>query len=153
MNQSTVNLHKLSTQRVIATVKELSEEQWFTQPAGFANNIAWNVGHIWIVRQRIIYGRSELEIGLPESYAAMYNGGTSPADWESNPDPAELIKTGEQLMAQLETDAAENKFTNFGGLEIGGIPMPDIDTGAMFNLWHEGLHLGQMAGLLDAMKG
>ena len=42
-------------------VKDLSTNQFLKMPTGFDNNVAWNLGHILTVQQRIIYKRS----GLP----------------------------------------------------------------------------------------
>ena len=46
------------------TCKNLSQEQWFAVPDGFANNVAWNVGHL-IVAQLLCHALIKYCISSP----------------------------------------------------------------------------------------
>jgi len=96
------NLHDL--------IKDLSQEQWFDQPEGFANNIAWNVGHLIFAQQGLTYTRLGLKPDMTRQYAKMYSPGTSPADWERKPDTDELLDKLVALPQKLADDVAAGVF-------------------------------------------
>ncbi|NET74148.1 MAG: DinB family protein, partial [Sphaerospermopsis sp. SIO1G2] len=88
--QSIITTNNQTRKLTLAVVQNLSHDQWFTIPTGFDNNIAWNVGHIITVQQSLIYRLSGLQTHTSKPFAKLFNPGTSPADWATNPDPAEL---------------------------------------------------------------
>lgn len=155
MNKTLSNLHQFSSSRISSMVEDLTAEEWLAQPAGFANNIAWNLGHLLFVRQNLIYRNSGLDAGMEASMKEMYAGGTSPADWDSQPDSAALLADFKAKTAQLATDVEAGAFNDisFKGFELGGVPIESLDDSASFNLYHEGLHLGTINDLRDVIRG
>lgn len=155
MNKTLCNLHQFSAGRTIALLEDLKTEEWLIQPAGFANNIAWNVGHMLLVRQNLVYRNPGLETGMDETMGPMYKPGSSPADWESQPDPAALLDLFKTVTAKLTTDVEAGLFNNvsYNSFELGGTPIDSIDAAASFNLYHEGLHLGNINDIRDVIRG
>lgn len=154
MNKTLSNLHKFSSSRLSALLEELNPDEWLTQPAGFANNIAWNVGHLLLVRQNLIYRNSGLDNGMDELMSAMYKPGSSPADWENQPDGAALLDLLKAKSAQLTADVEAGVFNDisFKSFELGGTPIDSVDAAASFNLFHEGLHLGNINDIRDVIR-
>jgi len=142
------NLHDL--------IKDLSQEQWFDQPEGFANNIAWNVGHLIFAQQGLTYTRLGLKPDMTRQYAKMYSPGTSPADWERKPDTDELLDKLVALPQKLADDVAAGVFDNLElptESPIPGMPLPEsIEHAMIFNQHHEGMHLGVIVSLMDNIK-
>ncbi|MCB0009826.1 MAG: DinB family protein [Anaerolineales bacterium] len=127
---------------------DLSAEAWFTVPAGYANNIAWNLGHILVVQQMLLYRLSGNEMRLLEGQYASFRPGSSPADWHANPDTEALR---EQLLAQASLFAADLDAGCFGATQpyttSTGVTLLTFQDCYEFNLFHEGLHLGHILSL------
>lgn len=144
-------------QRLHGNVKDLTQEQWLTQPDGCANNVAWNVGHLVIAQQGLIYRQLGVESGFDLSeMIAMYSPGTSPADWNSTPDTDELLRLLIELPQQMVEDVAAGKFDNYVKPEGEGPgPLPPAESAAhamIFNQFHEGVHAGNIGDLLGFLK-
>ena len=155
MNKTICDLHQFSASRTISLLEELKAEEWLIQPDGFANNIAWNVGHMLLVRQNIVYRNPGLETGLDKSMGPMYKPGSSPADWESQPDPAALLELFKTVTDKLSADFDTGLFddVNFNSFELGGgTPIDTLEAACVFNLYHEGLHLGNINDIRDVIR-
>ncbi len=136
-------------------LKGLSQEQWFTQPDGFANNIAWNVGHLVVAQQGLIYGRLGVDGYLTPELPPMFRPGTSPTDWTAQPDMDEIIKLFLEWPQKLAADIEAGKFDNYVQPE-GGEGPPKVPQSALhamiFNQFHEGLHRGHILDLMAFLK-
>lgn len=154
MNKTLSNLHQFSSSRTISLLEELNADEWLAQPAGFANNIAWNVGHMLLVRHNLIYRNSGLESGLDDSMGAMYKPGSSPADWENQPNGAALLDLFKSMSAKLAADVESGLFegTTFNNFDLGGVPIDSVDDAASFNLFHEGIHLANINDIRDVIR-
>ena len=155
MEKKVIELHHFAAQRMIALVEELSADEWLAQPSGFANNIAWNVGHTLFVRQHLLYRNAGVETGLDESFGPMYRGGTAPSDWESAPDVADLLGLFKSMTAKLTADFEEGVFeeVTFNPFELGGVAIESLNDSALFNIYHEGLHTATVNDLRDVIRG
>ena len=134
---------------IYRAVKDLTSDQCLAIPSGHDNSIAWNIGHIITVQQRICYLRCGLDSYLSADVMALYLPGTSPADWPDEPDSAHLIAIMMEHLDKLEADYADGKFnTSFepsttpSGLYIG-----DFETALVFNIYHEAQHFGTIQAL------
>ncbi|MEM7536569.1 MAG: DinB family protein [Chloroflexota bacterium] len=130
-------------------VKDLSQEQAMAIPDGHDNNVAWNIGHVVAVQQRVCYGRNGLDMNMSEEMQSMYLPGTSPADWDTEPDFGALVTLMMDTLAQHEADHAVGKF---GGefqasTTPSGLHIADAETALMFNTYHEAQHFGMILAL------
>ena len=135
------------------TCKDLSQEQWFAVPDGFANNVAWNIGHLIVAQNGLIYTRLGVRGYIRRPFATLYIPGTSHLEWESNPDTAELLALLTGNPAKLPEDIAAGKF------EIDELPeMPmlpkahSVEHAFVHNQWHEGFHMGVIESILACIK-
>ncbi|MBV7331491.1 DinB family protein [Chloroflexi bacterium TSY] len=134
---------------IYKAVKDLTPRQCLTVPDGHDNNVAWNLGHIIAVQQRICYLRSGLDAYVSDEMTAMYLPGTSPADWEIEPDTEELVALLMDHQEKIEADYAAGKF---GGTfeemkTTSGLHVPDFETALIFNIYHESQHFGMILAL------
>lgn len=148
---SIAKIVKNSREQVHELVKELTYEQWMQIPAGHDNNIAWNVGHLIWGQLGLTYGRTDLEMPISrEPYIPMYGIGTSPADWDADPDPTELLKTFMGMADRMIDDAQAGVFDNaqFTPWQTGGGAKFDtlLDM-IIYNVAHEGEHRGMIMAL------
>ena len=142
---------KNSRQQVYRLVDGLTHAQWMTIPAGHDNNIAWNVGHLIWAQLGLTYGRTDLAMPIDrEPYIPLYGIGTSPADWEGEPDPAALLKILMQMADRMIADAQAGIFDDaqFTPWQTGGGARFDTLLDMMiYNTAHEGEHRGMIMAL------
>lgn len=129
-------------------VADLSSAKMLHIPPGFDNNIAWNLGHIVVIQQTLHYQLSDLEMAVSPEQVDMYITGSSPAGWETEPDPTEFLPLLDPLAQQLAVDYENNKFVGFQPYMTSiGIYLPTIEEAIALNNFHEGLHLGFIQAL------
>ena len=132
-------------ERVLGT---LSDDQMLAMPAGFDNNIAWNLGHLIVVQQSLIYRLSGLDTLTSRSHVAQFSPGTSPADWKSPPDMAELRTLLTESTTKMAADAAAKLFQTYTPYTTTTkFDLPTFNDAVTFNLYHEGLHFGAIMAL------
>lgn len=131
----------------LGAIKDLNDEQLLKVPEGFNNNILWNLGHMVISQQYFIYHTSGLDMLVPHTMGANFGRGTSPANWESTPDIAEIKTLAMSTMEQWEADIKADKFQNYEGMNVG-TQLETADDAAIFNCYHEGEHFGTIKSIL-----
>lgn len=137
-----VAMHKIAA--------ELTAEQLLAVPDGFDNNIAWNIGHIIVASQNIVYARSSTPVSISDEMVSMYRPGTSPADWDAAPDTDALLAMFMEYQQQLEDDFAAGIFK--GPFETftsptSGISFSDLDGALVFDVYHHSQHYGMIMAL------
>ncbi len=131
----------------LSRVAHLSDEQLLAVPDGFANNLLWNLAHLVVTQQLLIYGRSGLPLYVDERMVAENRKGTSPASWTAQPDIAEVKALLLDLPARMADDA--DRFTSYEPYPTStGVTLGTLDDALRYNLHHEGLHGGAIASLL-----
>ena len=134
--------------QILDIIKELSIEQLNNIPAGFNNNIAWNLGHMVATQQSLCYTRSDLDKVISDDFFMAYKPGSKPGKFI---DEAELGNIKELLFStleQLEIDLQNNLFTNYTPLLTRyGVPVDNIDEAVSFLPFHEGLHIGYIMSI------
>lgn len=144
-----VRVLRHTRQTIHKAVADLTPDQCHAIPSGFDNNIAWNLGHILAVQQRICYLHVGLDSLMPASMIEMYVPGTSPADWSTRPDSAELVSLVMAHQEALERDYAAGRFPTAVAERTTstGLALRTFDELLMFNNYHEGLHYGTILSL------
>ncbi len=154
MSDFGVKMHRQVRKSIHSAVEGLSAEKLQAVPAGFDNNIAWNVGHLLVVQQRILYARCGLPVSVDEEMIPLYLPGTSPADWEAAPDAEALVAGLLPQQAQLEEDYGGGRFdeVTFEAFTTGsGMQIGSLDDAFTFNLYHESQHYGFVQALVNAV--
>ncbi|MEB2781577.1 DinB family protein [Algoriphagus sp. C2-6-M1] len=122
-------------------------------PTGFNNNLIWNIGHVIVVQQRLVYGLSSLSLNLPDELFEKYKPGTRP---ESN-EPQETVALFKELLIspidQTIRDFESGKFATYNELTTSkGFRLTSAADAITFNNYHEALHLGCMVSLLKFLN-
>lgn len=144
----TMDVFLQDRQLILSAVSGLSAEAYFEMPPGFDNNVAWNLGHIIVTQQALHYRLSGLPTLTTRQDIAMFKTGSSPADWEGNPDIPRLVDLLVQTGPQLKEDYEAGLFGSYQAYTTStGISMPTIEDALAFNNFHEGLHLGTILAL------
>lgn len=133
-------------------LKETPLEMLNAVPAGFRNNIVWNVGHTIATQQLLVYGLSGLSPLVSQEMIDRYRKGTVP-EGEVTSEAVEELK--EQLFTTVEktmTDYQSEVFQQFNAYTtMTKVTLNSVEEAISFNNYHEGLHLGYIMALQKAL--
>lgn len=126
----------------LKSVESLLEEQADFQPDGFNNTIRWNLGHIYVVQERLAFHYAGFPVDVPPSYIEMFSNGTKPSDWKiAPPSLAEICSRLAEQPGRIGTLLGDKL------MEPPAVPFRRYDgkfdtIGAVigFSIYHEGLH-------------
>ncbi len=135
--------------RLLRVVDGISSEELLWVPPGFRNNVLWNLGHLLVVQQNFCYRNAGQPVRIPDEFAGVYGGGTSPADWNGTPDVELLLGLLEQTAAWLAEDYQAGRLANYQPFTTkSGLTIATIEDALSFNEFHEGLH----SGIIECMR-
>jgi hypothetical protein len=142
MNQQIENLKKVRA-FLLESTKDLTTEQWNKIPAGFNNNIAWNVGHLIAAQQGICYKRANLTSHITDEFWEQFRSSSKPAGDLSADEIDNLKSLFLSTMDQLDADYANQIFGNYTAWATRyGVEITSIEDALKFLPFHEGLHSG-----------
>ena len=139
---------RITRNLVLDLTKNLSTAQLNEIPAGFNNNIIWNMGHLIAAQQGICYVRAGLKYHIEDQFFLSYKPGSRP-DTFIDENAIEIIK--ELLVSTLDVfnkDVELNAFVNYTSWTTRfGAPINNIEDALAFLMLHEGLHTGYIMAL------
>ena len=129
-------------------IENLSFEQLNTIPPGFNNNIVWNIGHIIVVQQMLVYNLSGLPMQVDADLVSKYKKGTRPSELTTKAEVAILKELLFTTVKQTESDFAAGLFKNFTEYTVmTGFVIKNASDAIAFNYYHEALHTGVIMSL------
>lgn len=134
-------------------IKDLTVEELNEIPAGFNNNIIWNLAHLTAAAQGVCYLRAGLKLKIEEKYFLPFKPESKPEQFVC----AEEVETIKQMLFstlnQLEADYQQNVFANYIPWTTRyGVDIKNIDDAISFLPFHEGMHLGYIMALKRVVK-
>lgn len=138
---------------LLNSIKELSLDQLNEIPAGFNNNIIWNMGHMVAAQQGVCYVRMGLPPFTGEDFFNRYKPGSKP---EAPVTAAEVDQVKELLFStleQLERDYDQGIFKAYvPWVTRYDVAVNTIEEALLFLPFHEGLHLGCITALQKLIR-
>ncbi|WP_106795119.1 DinB family protein [Aquimarina sp. Aq78] len=123
-------------------------EQLNKIPDGFSNNLIWNIGHIIVAQQALIYKGSNLNGHISDELFGLYKSGTKPTRLTTEIEVKELKALLLSLIEKTEIDFYHGKFNTYNERMTGtGFHLSSLMDAFEFNNYHEGLHLGCMMNI------
>lgn len=150
MEQTLAALADLRQTRLalVAVVDALPEAARTVIPEGFNNHILWNVGHLVVTQQALVYGLSGLTPNVSAEMMGAFRKGTSPRDWDRTWTLAEIRDLLLTLPDQTEADLRAGRFETYREYTTTpGVTLRSVDDAIRFNQYHEGIHLGSVLAL------
>lgn len=144
----TFNVARQTRSNTLYFLTDLNEDQINYIPEGFKNNIAWNLGHILVTYQLLVYRNSGLDIGISEEWVEKYRKGSSP-DKRISMNEFESIK-GQfvSLIDQAEADYNNGRFISYSAYSTSyGVDLSSVEEVFQFIYAHEALHWGVILAL------
>jgi DinB superfamily len=129
-------------------LEKYSVEQLNTIPTGFSNNLVWNLGHIIVIQQALVYRLSGLPMYISDSLFETYRNGSKPTGMTTQAEIDELKNLLFFLLEKTKEDYAAGKFVNYNEYTTGtGFHLASTIEALEFNNYHEALHLGFMMNI------
>ncbi len=142
MNQ-TFDITRTSRKMIAPFLENYTLEQLNAIPDGFSNNLIWNIAHIVVTQQLLVYKLSGLPTKVSDEMIEKFRKGTKP---EHSVTQAEVDEIKSLLFAtidQTEVDFENKIFKNFDEYPTStGFVLKSAKDAMIFNNFHEGLHLG-----------
>ncbi len=123
-------------------------EQLNKIPHGFNNNLIWNIAHIIVVQQMLVYNLSGLPMMVSDEMVAKYKRGTKPeADaTQEEVDAIQLLLF--ETINRTKADFNEKTFKTYQEFtSMSGFTMRNAEDAMAFNYYHEAMHIGVMMSI------
>jgi uncharacterized damage-inducible protein DinB len=145
-------------QRTLSVVENLSDAQLDVVPPGFRNSIRWNLGHVFVSQEKMVFTLAGEENKSPEGYISLFAGGTAPSMWEES---SIAIPTLEEITTCLRDQPGriQEQFAGRLGDPLAepfkaatGIVFATVEEVIHFSIYHEGLHTGVIMSLKKMLQ-
>lgn len=123
-------------------------------PVGFNNNIIWNIGHIVVTEQLLVYKLSNLPLMVSNSLVEKYKKGTKPNGYVTEDEVNEIKSLLFSTIKKTKEDYKLKKFKDYQEYTVSttGNTLSNIDDALNFVHFHEGMHFGYVLALIRALK-
>lgn len=148
--KQTFSITRKSREILLKYLENYTLQQLNKIPEGFNNNLYWNIAHIVVSQQRIIYalsGKPE-EMVVSEELIQNYMRGTRPMRDVTAEEVTELKELLFTTIDKTEADYNNGMFEYYKEYTTElGYTLNSVEEGLEFNNYHEGLHLGCMLSI------
>lgn len=125
-----------------------SLEQLNIIPAGMSNNLIWNLGHVVVSQQKLVYALSGLPMYISDSLFEKYQNGSRPDGKTTQAEVDEIKKLLSEMVEKTKTDFEAGIFKEFHPYQTKtGFHLGTWKEAMEFNNYHEGIHLGIMMSI------
>lgn len=123
-------------------------------PVGFNNNIIWNIGHIVVTEQLLVYKLSNLPLMVSDSLVEKYKKGTKPNGDVTEDEVNEIKSLLFSTIKKTKEDYKLKKFKDYQEYTVSttGNTLLNIDDALNFVHFHEGMHFGYVLALIRALE-
>ena len=123
-------------------------EQLNKVPHGFNNNLIWNIAHIIVVQQMLVYNLSGLPMMVSEDMIAKYKRGTKPESDVAQEEVDAIQSLLFETINRTKADFNEKIFKSYQEFtSMSGFTMRNAEDAMAFNYYHEGMHIGMMMSI------
>lgn len=152
MNRQTAfDLFTFARAGLLQTIEDLTLAQINLVPAGFNNNLAWQLAHVIAVDQKLIYDRGGLPMHVDAAMYDTYGNGTKPERDITQQELDTLKKLAMETVEKLKADCAANRFDSYTPHKLRDLTFNTVDDALGFILLHEGMHMGAARDLRRAV--
>jgi hypothetical protein len=141
---------RVSRQLYNSCFEKFKLEQLNKVPNGFNNNIIWNIGHIVVAQQMLVYLASGKQPMISNELIELYKRGTRPERDATQEEADEIKNLLFTTIEKTEQDYNAGLFTGIAYPERKtefGFILSSIEDAIAFNNYHEGVHMGIIMGL------
>ena len=119
-----------------------------TIPEGLSTNLIWNIAHVIVSQQKLIYTLSGLPMQIETDFFERYQNGSKPTGNTSEEEILAIKNLLKSTVSKTREDFEAGLFTNFQAYQTKtGFYLGSFEEAIAFNNYHEGIHLGMMLQL------
>lgn len=148
--QQVFNITQTSRKILSQYLENYTLEQLNKVPVGFNNNLIWNIAHIVVVQQMLVYNLSGLPMMISPEMVEKYKRGTKPEADVSQEEVDKIKALLFETIAQTKSDFENNRFatTTYNTFTTQlGFTMKTAEEAMQFNYFHEAMHVGMMMSI------
>mgnify|MGYP003582319959 FL=1 len=139
----TFDIAKASRKVLSQFLENYTLEQLNKMAPGFNNNLIWNIAHIVVTQQRLVYKFSGVPMIISDELFEKYKGGTKPSHDVRQAEVDEIRSLLFETIDQTEADFNNKFFKNYQEYTASiGVTIKNIEGALSFNNYHEALHMG-----------
>ena len=141
--EQTFELNRTSRKLIAPFLEDYTLDQLNTIPEGFSNNLFWNIAHVVVTQQLLIYKLSGLNMLVSDELVDKYRKGTKPEQPATQAEVDEIKSLLFDTIDQTQADYGSGLFTQFTEYPTSsGFVLKNVKDAMAYNNFHEGLHLG-----------
>lgn len=146
--EKTLEVNKVCRKIVSQFLENYTLEQLNKIPDGFKNNLIWNIAHILVTQQLLVYKFSGLPMMVSDELVQKYIKGTKPEHIATQTEVDEIKSLLFDTIEKTKVDFENGKFENYQEYPTStGFVLKNVEDAMVFNNFHEGLHIGIMMSL------
>ncbi|TDE46789.1 DinB family protein [Flavobacterium rhamnosiphilum] len=139
----TFDIAKASRKVLSQFLENYTLEQLNKMALGFNNNLIWNIAHIVVTQQKLVYKFSGVPMIISDELFDKYKGGTKPVQDVTQAEVREIRSLLFETIHQTEVDFNNEIFKNYQEYTTSiGLTIKSIEDALSFNNYHEALHTG-----------
>jgi len=135
-----------------AIMEKFSLEELNKVPDGFRNNLIWNIAHVIVTQQLLVYNLSGLPMLTTNTMVEAYKKGSKVETNVSQEDVDEIKALLFSSVEKLKADYEAGIFKNYKAYTTStNSTMTNVEEAIAFNNFHEGIHLGYILALKKSL--
>lgn len=143
--QATFAINQSSRNILLKFLENYSLEQLNKVPEGYNNNLIWNIAHIVVVQQMLVYSLSGLPMMVSAEMVEKYKKGTKPEATVTQEEMEQIKALLFTTLEQTKKDFSTGLFKNYNPFTtMSGFNIRNAQEAMEFNNYHEGVHTGIM---------
>ncbi len=129
-----------------------SLEQLNKVPEGFKNNLIWNIAHVVVTQQLLVYKLSGLAMMVNDEMVNTFKKGTKTEGVVPQEEVDKIKALLFSTLDQTEKDIEAGIFKSFQEYPTStGFVLKSLEDAINFNNFHEGIHMGYVLALKKAL--
>lgn len=121
-------------------------------PKGYRNNIWWNIAHVTVTQQLLVYNLSKVPMLIPKEIVDKFRKGTIPDGTSTNEEMEQIAFFLISAIERTEEDFKKGVFTDYNEYTTSAqVTLNEVGDAIAFNVFHEGLHMGAIRSLQKAL--
>lgn len=146
--EQTFELNRTCRKLIAPFLEDFSLEQLNTIPTGFSNTLFWNIAHVVVTQQLLVYKLSGLHMLISDELVDKYKKGSKPEHAATQEEVDQIKALIFDLVDQTQADYGSGVFTQFTEYPTSsGFVLKNVKHAMAYNNFHEGLHLGIMMSM------